>query len=115
MEFLCQKQAFAERWEHPPERAAICRKAQRAFLDGHLGRWAFSFAHRLIARSPAGFYAAFAGLLDMFLAHELAAMEISRHADPFLNEGDDGRIDDGACAACPGLAETGAVDEGMMT
>ena len=114
MEFLCQKQAFAESRGHPPERVALCRDAQRTFLDGHLGRWAFGFANRVVARSPTGIYPAVAALLDDFLAHELAAMGITRHADPFLNEGDKDRIDDGACAACAGLADPGAVDERGM-
>lgn len=115
MEFLCQKQAFAAKQGHPSERIALCHDAQRAFLDEHLGRWAFGFAHRVIAKSPTGIHAAVAGLLDAFLSHELAAMGITRHADPFLNEGDKDRIDDGACAACPGLAGTGAADERRVT
>jgi len=115
MEFLCQKQAFAERMGHPPERIALCRNAQRAFLDEHPGRWAFSLAQRIIQKSSTGVYAGFAGLLEDFLGHELAAMGLTRHVDPFLNEGDQGRIDDGACAACPGPAGTGPVDERVMT
>lgn len=115
MEFLCLKQAFAERMGHPPEQIDLCRNAQRAFLDAHLGCWAFSLAERIIKKSPTGVYAGLAGLLEEFLSHELAAMGLARHADPFLNEGDKDRIDDGACAACPGLAGTGPAEERVMT
>jgi len=114
MEFLCQKQAFAERQGHPPERAALCRDAQRAFLDGHLGRWAFSFVHHLIRKSPAGLFAGFAGLLEVFLAQELGVMEIARHADPFLNEGDVDRVEDSACGACPVAAAIAPLQQGAQ-
>lgn len=115
MEFLCQKQAFAERMGHKPEQIDLCRDAQRAFLDAHLGCWAFSLAERIIGKSPTGVFAGLARLLEAFLSHELAVLGLARHADPFLNEGDRDRIDDGACAACPGLAGTGPVEERVMT
>lgn len=101
MEFLCLKQALAETEEHGPARVAVCVKAQRAFLGDHLGFWAFSFARRLRQRPEPGPFAARAGLLEAFLAQELAAAGIPRHADPFVNEGSVDRVDDGACGACP--------------
>lgn len=100
MEFLCLKQALAEAREHGPERVADCARAQRAFLGDHLGFWAFSFAHRLRQRPDPGPFAAWAGLLEAFLAQELSAAGIARHADPFVNEGSVDRVEDSACGTC---------------
>lgn len=104
MEFLCLKQALAERRDHGDERIAFCRKAQASFLEAHLGFWAFSFAHRLQQRPNPGPLAAFAALLDRFLAQEMAAAGIARHADPFVNEGTLDRVEDGGCGDCRGMA-----------
>lgn len=100
MEFLCLKQALAEAREHGPERVALCARTQRGFLGDHLGYWAFSFAHRLRQRPNPGPFAVWAGLLKAFLAQELSAADIERHADPFVNEGSVDRVDDSACGAC---------------
>lgn len=100
MEFLCLKQALAETTGHAPERVAVCARAQRAFLGDHLGFWAFSFARRLRQRPEPGPFAAWAGLLEAFLAQELSAADIPRHADPFVNEGSVDRVEDSACGAC---------------
>lgn len=104
MEFLCLKQALAEARDHGAERVAFCLKAQRSFLETHLGFWAFSFAHRLQQRRAFGPHAAFACLLDDFLTQEMAAAGISRHADPFVNEGSVDRVEDGGCGECRGVA-----------
>ncbi|MGE0653165.1 MAG: molecular chaperone [Alphaproteobacteria bacterium] len=114
MEFLCQQQAFGERQGHPPERVVLCRDAQRTFLDAHLGRWAFSFAHHLIRKSPTGIYAAFARLLEGFLEHELDAMGIARRADPFLNEADVDQVENSACGACPVATGTAPLQQGVQ-
>lgn len=100
MEFLCLKQALAEAKGHGPEQVAFCAKSQYAFLGDHLGFWAFSFARRLRQRPEPGPFAAWAGLLDAFLAQELAAAGIPRQADPFVNEGSVDRVEDSACDAC---------------
>lgn len=100
MEFLCLKQALAEAGAHGPERIAFCAKAQRQFLDDHLGFWAFSFANRLRQRPEPGPFAAWAGLLEAFLAQEVSATGLPRHADPFVNEGSVDRVEDSACGAC---------------
>ena len=46
MAFLCQKEAYAEGHLGPP-RARQARKAQRIFLEHHLGRWAGALGERL--------------------------------------------------------------------
>ena len=107
MEFLCLKQAWADSKGHSHGQLALCRKAQRNFLADHLGFWAFSFARRLRQRPDPGPFAAWAGLLESFLAQELAAAGIPRHADPFVNEGSVDRVEDSACGGCP----AGAIGE----
>ncbi len=113
MEFLCLKQALAEAPPGSPERETLCRDAQRAFLEAHLGVWAFSFAHRLCRRTGTGPFAECARLLERFLDRELAAMGIERRADPFVNDGSVDRVEDDACGACPAMAADGSA-EGRM-
>jgi len=107
MEFLCLKQALAEQRGDDPERLALCRDAQRAFLGDHLGFWAFSFAHRLTRKSASGPLAASVRLMELFLTQEMAAMGLETYGDPVVNEGTVDQPDDGACGACP-------VDAGPM-
>ena len=101
MEFLCRKQAFALVNGHPPDRIEQCQGARRAFLEAHLGRWGFSFAHHLIRKESDCVLAPWVRLFEAFLAAELNSMGIERRADPFLNEGDIDRVEDTACSACP--------------
>ncbi|MBZ0129576.1 MAG: molecular chaperone TorD family protein [Rhodobacteraceae bacterium] len=104
MEFLSLKQALAEGQDHGAERVAFCAKAQRLFLESHLGFWAFSFAHRLQQRPAPGPFAVWADLMDDFLAQEMAAAGIPRRAEPFVNEGSLDRVEDGGCGECRGAA-----------
>lgn len=112
MEFLCLKQVLAEGRTENPEQVTLCRDAQRAFLEAHLGIWAFSFAHRLGGRATAGPFADCARLLERFLTQELAAMGIERRADPFVNEGSVDRPERDACGACTAMALRGGAEEG---
>ncbi len=52
------------------EEAEICREAQAAFLEGHLGRWASIFANRLERKDSEGIYGDAARLLDSFIEAE---------------------------------------------
>lgn len=113
MEFLCLKQALAEAPTGSPDHETLCRDAQHAFLESHLGVWAFSFVHRLTRRPGTGPFADCAELLAQFLAQELAAMGIERHADPFVNEGSVEHVEDNACGTCPAMAAVGS-GEGRM-
>jgi len=70
MAFLASKEAYA--LEHQGEEAAaICREAERAFLEGHLGRFAPLFTRLLRRKAEEGYYQALAILLDRFLASEV--------------------------------------------
>lgn len=70
MHVLTYKEAYAMR-HHGPEKARVCREAQRTFLDEHLGRWAPVFARRLGRKAGSGFYKALAELASAFLAFEV--------------------------------------------
>ena len=50
--------------------AEICRLAQAAFFEDHLGRWAPIFAKRLERKNPEGIYGAAARLLGNFIEAE---------------------------------------------
>ncbi len=76
MAFLCQKEAYAEGHLGPP-RARQARKAQRIFLEHHLGRWAGALGERLAASAPPGhFYHATGQALAWWLEEELALARV---------------------------------------
>lgn len=58
--FLCEKEAYAIERMGPP-RANQVRKAQRLFLEEHLGCWAPAFGRRLAANAPTGHFYQAAG------------------------------------------------------
>ena len=58
------------------EKAAVCRDAQAKFLNDHLGRWLPTYAERLQAEDPDGFYAALASLTRQFVAAETARLGV---------------------------------------
>ena len=66
---LALKEAYAIE-HHGPTKVALCRKAERAFLHDHLGRWGGAVAARMIAHDPDGMIGATGELLDAFLARE---------------------------------------------
>ena len=56
MAYLCRKEASAEEHLGAP-RAGQARKAQRMFLEEHLGCWGAVFGHKVAAQAPiAHFY-----------------------------------------------------------
>ncbi len=70
MAFLALKEAFAEEHLGAP-RAGQARKAQRLFLEEHLGRWGAVFGQRFAAGAPAGhFYSLLGETLSAWLAAE---------------------------------------------
>ncbi len=80
---LCVKEAAA-RDARQPERAAVCRDAQRAFLRDHLARWAPLFAGRAEVAAAGTPYAAAARLLAAFVAAEERFQglgEVARYRD----------------------------------
>ncbi|MBK8559147.1 molecular chaperone TorD family protein [Candidatus Amarobacter glycogenicus] len=60
MAYLCRKEAYAEEHLGAP-RAGQTRKAQRLFLEEHLGRWGAAFGRRVASQAPAGHFYQLAG------------------------------------------------------
>jgi TorA maturation chaperone TorD len=60
MAYLCRKEAHAVEHKGAP-RVAQVRRAQRVFLEDHLGRWASVFGERIADGAPAGHFYALAG------------------------------------------------------
>ena len=54
----------------------VSEKAYRAFLEDHLGRWFEIFARRLREATEDPFYRLFGGLLERFVAAELARLDL---------------------------------------
>lgn len=74
MAYLCRKEAYAIEHLGPP-RAGQARKAQRLFLEEHLGRWGGVFGRKLAAKVPAGHFYGLAGeTLAEWLAAEAARL-----------------------------------------
>lgn len=86
MSFLVRKEAFAavKGWS---ARAEICEKAERSFVESHLGRWLPAFARDAEATATE-FYAGAARLAAAFVATDAALMGTrpapvsSRHGRP---------------------------------
>jgi len=70
------------------EGAQICRDAQAAFLEDHLGRWAPVFARRLERKDPDGPYGAAARMLLAFIAAEAKALAAESDPAPDLARGE---------------------------
>lgn len=89
---LALKEAYAIE-HHGPAKVALCRKAERAFLHDHLGRWGGAVAARMIARDPDGLIGATGDLLDAFLALEQRHLRSGPPAPlpdkPYRSEDDD--------------------------
>jgi TorA maturation chaperone TorD len=62
------------------EDAGGLRRAQRAFLEAHLGRWATDFADQVQAKAATAFYREFARLLGGFLETERTMLGQERPA-----------------------------------
>jgi TorA maturation chaperone TorD len=66
---LALKEAYAIEHHGRPQ-VAICRRAERAFLRDHLGRWGDAVAERMVSQDPEGTVGAAGSLLTTFLAWE---------------------------------------------
>ena len=97
---LALKEAYATE-HHGPAKVALCRKAERAFLHDHLGRWGGAVAARMSASDPDGIIGATGELLDAFLALEQRRLRAGTPAPlpekPYRTEDGDDR--DAPCMA----------------
>lgn len=99
MGFLTWKEAYALT-HHGEEQAAICREAQKKFLEEHLGRWAPLFVKLLGRKAQEGFYRQMASLLDAFLTAEcrrLGVRPLTFHEGDLVPNTDEA---EGACFPC---------------
>lgn len=60
---------------------AETRRATRAFLRDHLGRWAAAFGNKLAREDPGGFYGALGGLCTAFVVSECRRVGVSAGPD----------------------------------
>jgi len=74
--------------EGKAEAAALCRDAQAAFVEDHIGRWAPVFARRLERADPEGPFAAAARLLADFIGAEAQALAAEAEPAPDLARGE---------------------------
>ena len=73
MHALALKEAYAQ-VHHGPEKARLCRVAQRKFLQDHLGRWVPMFARLLNEKAGDGYFAGVASLTAAFISEEVAML-----------------------------------------
>lgn len=82
MDFLCRKEALAVEslLEDPSgpwsEMIEETRKAMRAFLRDHLGRFGLAVGGRLAQEDPGGFYGRLGDVLDAFLGVECERLDV---------------------------------------
>jgi len=95
MQFLAYKEAYAL-LHHGEAKARLCRRAQRAFMRDHLGRWGLLFAQRLREKAGEGYFASVAALAEEFLLTERRLL----------------RTQPEPAAVGPGQWETGPEDSG---
>lgn len=74
MYYLTYKEAYA-RQHHGTVQARLCRRAQRRFLEQHLGRWAPGFLERLETHAD-GFYRELARFSRDFLGGEMVRLRV---------------------------------------
>ena len=95
MHALTFKEAYAQ-VHHGPEKARLCRVAQRKFLQDHLARWAPMFAKLLKEKAGGGYFAGVASLTEAFISEEVAMLRakpevVTGPPGPHrLSPGDDG-------------------------
>lgn len=100
MHFLAWKEAYALEQGHGMEKIALCRQAQRKFLQEHLG-WVSLFVQRLAQKAEGSFLAAWGHLAKDFLALEAQALRVSLQ-EPALGQGTPGEgAGEEECASCP--------------
>jgi TorA maturation chaperone TorD len=76
LEFMASLLALERRAEGNAERGAICRDAQRRFLDEHLAWWAPAFARLLGREARGGFYEAAGVFLSALVPAERALIGV---------------------------------------
>lgn len=88
MQLLCLKEAYAMVQNHAEEKITLCRDAQVAFLDEHLGCWVLGFARRLGKKTDDNFYGRMAKLLENFIIAELQLLDVQPETEmpPLLEE-----------------------------
>lgn len=100
MHLLCLKEAHALAQGHDEEKSTLCRDAQVAFLEEHLGCWVLGFARRLGEKTGDRFFGGMAKLLESFVIAELRLLKVQPETEmpPLLEEG----LDDTAagCESC---------------
>ncbi len=74
--------------EGKTEEAEVCREAQAAFLEDHIGRWAPIFAKRLERKNPKGIYGDAARLLDSFIEAEKKLFAAEPEPVPDVSRGE---------------------------
>lgn len=99
MGFLAFKEAYALA-HHGEEKAAICRDAQRKFMEAHLGRWAPLFAKLLGRKAQEGFYRKLASFLEAFITAECRSLDAGPLAFHEGNLKATASEPEGACFSC---------------
>lgn len=74
--------------EGKAKEAVVCREAQTAFLEDHLGRWVSIFAKRLERKDPEGIYGDAARLLGDFIEAEKKLLEMEPEILPDVSRGE---------------------------
>ena len=78
MHLLTLKEAYAQLNNHGEDKVRLCREAQRAFLEQHLGDWIKEFATQVSRKSETGpLYSSLAHLLENYIQAELDSFQIN--------------------------------------
>lgn len=99
MHVLAAKEAYALLEGHGADKVALCRQAQSAFLEAHLGSWVPSLATRLGEVDPTGPYGSIGRFLGAFLEAETDALALPATKPLDALEAEDEL--DPACETCP--------------
>lgn len=99
MHVLASKEAYARAHDHGADKVALCREAQHAFLESHLGAWAPSFGRRLAEVDPRGPYGAIGRFLESFLVAEMETFTLPAAKPLDILEAEEEL--DPACETCP--------------
>ena len=114
MQLLCLKEAYALAEGHAEEEMTLCRDAQAAFLEEHLGCWVLGFARRLGKKTDDSIYFAMAELLENFLNTEMRRLDLHPETEmpPLLEED----FDDPAagCQSCSVADPAATLEQGGL-
>lgn len=101
MHFLTLKEAHATVKGHPEEKIALCREAQRKFLDEHLGQWLPSFLLALKGKAGSGPYRALGELTGSFLTAEMERLALKPYQGLKAPTGVIQPDEEDVCFSCP--------------